>query len=137
MPKENIARLAWISDSQRVAKHLAGVQDSPNELQRFPNVLRESPENLGLRKLFRNLEEKIDSATLGTEFSNVRPDQSQGSATSYRGTALSNGSNVVTTELNRGARAWGDVHNLEDTLDLNSSTKEHFADSVKDRHHTM
>ena len=115
MLKENTARLAWISDSQRVAKHLVGLQDSPNELQRFPNVLRdnaiveafryvsycrqsiisaitascleveprfvqalikkvieyalrESPENLGLRKPVKSLEEKIDSAMLGTEF---------------------------------------------------------------------
>jgi hypothetical protein len=43
MPKENIARLARTSaDSQRVAKHLAGPQDSANELQRFPNVLRDN-----------------------------------------------------------------------------------------------
>jgi hypothetical protein len=70
------------------------------------HALQESPENLGLRKLFRNLGEKIDSTTLGTGFYNVRPDQNEGSATSHHGTALSNSSNVVTTELSRGARAW-------------------------------
>lgn len=91
-----------------------------------------SPENLGLRKVFRNLEEKIDSATLGTEFSNVRLDQSEESRTNHHGTALSNGSDVAMTELYCGARAWDDVHNLEDTLDLSSSsTKEHFVDSIK------
>lgn len=95
-------------------------------------ALRESPENLGLRKVFRNLEEKIDSTTLGTKFSNVRPDQSEESRTSHHGMALSDGSDVVMTELYRGVRAWDDVHNLEDTLDLSSSsTKEHFGDSIK------
>ena len=45
---------------------------------------------------------------------------------------LLGGSDVVMTELYRGVRAWDDVHNLEDTLDLSSSsTKEHFADSIK------
>lgn len=70
------------------------------------HALQESPENLGLRKLFRNLGGKIGSTTLGTGFCNVRPDQSEESATSPHGMALSNGSNVVMTELSRGARAW-------------------------------
>jgi hypothetical protein len=36
------------------------------------------------------------------------------------------------TELSRGARARDNVHNLEDTLDLSSSsTKERFADIIK------
>lgn len=94
--------------------------------------LQESSENLGLRKVFRNLEEKIDLATLGIEFSNVCPDQSEERRTSHYGTALSDGLDVVMTELYRGARAWDDVYNLEDTFDLSScSTKEHFADSIK------
>ena len=50
---------------------------------------------------------------------------------SHHGAALSDGSEFVMTELYRGARAWDDVHNREDTLDLSSSTKEHFADSIK------
>jgi hypothetical protein len=92
-------------------------------------ALLKSPENLGLRKAFRNLEEKIDS---GTEFSNVHLDQIEESRTSHHGSALLDGSDVVMAELYRGAKAWGDVHNLEDTLDLSSSsTKEHFADSIK------
>jgi hypothetical protein len=89
-----------------------------------------------LRKLFGNLGEKIDSTTLGTGFYNVRPDQSEGSTTSHHGTALSNGSNVIMTELSRGARAW--AMSITSRIDLNySTTKEHFADSIKDRHHTM
>jgi hypothetical protein len=92
----------------------------------------------GLRKLFRNLGERIDSTTLGIGFYNVRPDQSEGSATSHHGTALSNGSNVITTGAEPRSQGLGDVHNLEDTLDLNySSTKEHFAESIKDHYHTM
>ena len=70
------------------------------------HALQESPENLGLTKLFRNLGGKIGSTTLGTGFCNVRPDQSEESVTSHHGTALSNGSNVVTTKPSRGARAW-------------------------------
>jgi hypothetical protein len=145
------ARLVWISDSLQLARYLAWLDDSSNEVQRLANILRDN----AIAEAFRYVaysEQSIASAStapcLEVELRLVQhmikqraegalvelPEDSElrkivGGIQEKTG---SDASDVVMREPNRRERAWNDLHKLEIVLDLNSSfTNQHSATSLK------